>query len=109
MSEYETILVDIVEDWAEITINRPDKLNAINLQVVTDLHAAVDELAKIFHCVDRNGDGEIDEAEFALLLDQLFPDRCDENEQHVKSEFAKADRDNSKASTSTSSRATTTS
>ena len=46
VGEFETLKVEIVEEWAEVTVNRPDKLNAINLQVVRDLHAAVDMLAQ---------------------------------------------------------------
>ena len=44
MSKYETLIVEKKEKWAEITINRPDVLNAINDSVVADLHSALDEL-----------------------------------------------------------------
>jgi len=44
MSKYKTLLVEKKEKWAEITINRPNVLNAINDDVVADLHAALDEL-----------------------------------------------------------------
>ena len=46
MSNYETIQIERVEAWAEITLNRPDVLNAINLQMVEELGRAVDELAQ---------------------------------------------------------------
>ncbi|MCA9319298.1 MAG: enoyl-CoA hydratase/isomerase family protein [Planctomycetes bacterium] len=46
MSTYETLLVDKREGWAEITVNRPEVLNAINLQVVTDLGRALDDLSR---------------------------------------------------------------
>ncbi|MAG54755.1 MAG: enoyl-CoA hydratase [Planctomycetes bacterium] len=45
MSAYETL--EILKDeggWAEVVFNRPDVLNALNLQMVTDLTAALSEL-----------------------------------------------------------------
>src|ERR1041385_7875281 len=39
---YETILTDISENIFTITINRPDKLNALNTQMIHDLVAAFD-------------------------------------------------------------------
>jgi enoyl-CoA hydratase len=38
---YQTLLVDVQDGVATVTINRPDKLNALNDQVVADLRAAV--------------------------------------------------------------------
>jgi enoyl-CoA hydratase len=38
---YQTLLVDVKDGVATVTVNRPDKLNALNDQVVADLHAAV--------------------------------------------------------------------
>ena len=38
---YQTLLVDVKDGVATITVNRPDKLNALNAQVVADLDAAV--------------------------------------------------------------------
>jgi enoyl-CoA hydratase/carnithine racemase len=40
---YETILTDLSESIFTITINRPDKLNALNTQMIHDLIAALDE------------------------------------------------------------------
>jgi enoyl-CoA hydratase len=42
---YETIAVDVAESIATITINRPKSLNALNAQVIAEMHAAVDEIA----------------------------------------------------------------
>jgi Ca2+-binding EF-hand superfamily protein len=58
--------------------------------------AEVDEVAKMFHYFDRDGNGELDRGEFLELLHQLFPDRCDENEAHVETEFRAADKDRSR-------------
>ena len=41
---YQTILFTIENGICTITINRPDKLNALNKQVFTDLDVAVDEV-----------------------------------------------------------------
>jgi len=40
---YETILTDLSENIFTITINRPDKLNALNTQMIHDLIAAFDQ------------------------------------------------------------------
>jgi len=41
---YQTILFTIENGICTITINRPDKLNALNKQVFTDLDAAIDQV-----------------------------------------------------------------
>ena len=41
---YQTILFTIENGICTITLNRPDKLNALNKQVFTDLDAAIDEV-----------------------------------------------------------------
>lgn len=43
---YETLLVDIENNICTITINRPDKLNAINKTVMDELGKAIDEIYK---------------------------------------------------------------
>src|SRR5258707_1583652 len=43
---YETLLVEYSEHVATITINRPDKRNSINTQIVADLQAALDAVEK---------------------------------------------------------------
>jgi enoyl-CoA hydratase len=42
---YQTLLADIENGIFTITINRPDKLNALNKDVFTDLENAVDEIS----------------------------------------------------------------
>ena len=44
-NEFETIDVSVAEGAATITLNRPDKLNAWNLQLGVDLRAAVEDIA----------------------------------------------------------------
>ena len=46
MAEYETITVEVRGAVAILTINRPDKLNALNIQVHTEGVAALDELKR---------------------------------------------------------------
>ena len=41
---YQTILFTVENGICTITINRPDKLNALNAQVFTDLDKAIDEV-----------------------------------------------------------------
>ncbi len=41
---YETLLVNIKDNICTITINRPDKLNALNTKVIEELSAALDEV-----------------------------------------------------------------
>ena len=43
--DYQTLLLEINDGIAFVTINRPDKLNALNDQVMLDLGAAVDQIA----------------------------------------------------------------
>ena len=40
---YETILTDLTDNIFTITINRPDKLNALNTQMIRDLIDAFDQ------------------------------------------------------------------
>lgn len=41
---YELLLLDVADRVATVTINRPDKLNALNAQVLRELSAMLDEL-----------------------------------------------------------------
>ena len=42
---YQTLLVDVTDGVATVTVNRPDKLNALDDAVVAELHAAATTLA----------------------------------------------------------------
>ncbi len=41
---YQTLIIDIENNICQITINRPDKLNALNKDVISELSAALDEV-----------------------------------------------------------------
>ena len=41
---YQTLLIDVKDKVAIININRPDKLNALNAQTITDIENAFEKL-----------------------------------------------------------------
>jgi enoyl-CoA hydratase len=41
---YQTLLLDVKDNIAVVTLNRPDKLNALNAQTIDDLNSVFDEL-----------------------------------------------------------------
>ncbi len=41
---YQTLLLDVKDNIAVVTLNRPDKLNALNAQTINDLNSVFDEL-----------------------------------------------------------------
>ena len=55
-----------------------------------------EELDTMLKRLDKDGSGELDRDEFLCLLNQLFPENCDENETYVDREFAAADADRSR-------------
>lgn len=72
--EYQHILIDREDNIAILTINRPEKLNALNDEVVADISAALDELAADdeVHAVIITGAGEkafVSGADIGMLLD----------------------------------------
>eukprot|EP00928_Gymnodinium_smaydae_P086709 TRINITY_DN71154_c0_g1_i1.p1 TRINITY_DN71154_c0_g1~~TRINITY_DN71154_c0_g1_i1.p1 ORF type:complete len:535 (-),score=55.37 TRINITY_DN71154_c0_g1_i1:204-1781(-) len=55
----------------------------------------LDEVGDMFHYFDKDDSGEIDQHEFLVLLDNLFPEHCEENREHLEVEFAACDTANS--------------
>jgi len=57
---YEHILVDAEEGVGIVTLNRPDKLNAMNRQLSSELHDAVKRMdaAEAIGCIVITGAGE---------------------------------------------------
>lgn len=45
MNNFDTIKIDLQGQICTVTINRPDKLNALNRQVIDELHTAFDQIA----------------------------------------------------------------
>src|SRR5713226_7355317 len=43
---YSTLILEFSGEIAKITLNRPDKRNAINTQMIADLQSALDEIEK---------------------------------------------------------------
>ncbi|MFY8111029.1 MAG: enoyl-CoA hydratase/isomerase family protein, partial [Flavobacterium sp.] len=43
---YENILIELENNIATLTINRPSKLNALNIDTINDLHKAIKTLGK---------------------------------------------------------------
>ena len=43
---YENILIELENNIAILTINRPSKLNALNIDTINDLHKAIKTLGK---------------------------------------------------------------
>eukprot|EP00322_Chrysochromulina_rotalis_P002290 CAMPEP_0115871822 /NCGR_PEP_ID=MMETSP0287-20121206/23090_1 /TAXON_ID=412157 /ORGANISM="Chrysochromulina rotalis, Strain UIO044" /LENGTH=310 /DNA_ID=CAMNT_0003326687 /DNA_START=11 /DNA_END=943 /DNA_ORIENTATION=- len=54
-----------------------------------------DEASDMFGRFDKDRSGELDKEEFLALLNQIFPEHCDENESIMDAEFAHADVDGS--------------
>jgi len=52
-----------------------------------------DEAADMFRFFDKDQSGVLEREEFQALLNNVFPEHCDENEAHLEDEFSRADRD----------------
>ena len=57
---YQTLLLDIKDNIAVVTLNRPDKLNALNEQTISDLDSIFEELKEneLVYVVVLTGSGE---------------------------------------------------
>ena len=57
---YQTLLLDVNDNIAVVTLNRPDKLNALNAQTINDLDSIFDELKEneLVYVVVLTGSGE---------------------------------------------------
>ncbi|MFB3056439.1 MAG: enoyl-CoA hydratase-related protein [Ignavibacteriaceae bacterium] len=57
---YQTLLLDIKDNIAVVTLNRPDKLNALNEQTINDLDSIFEELKEneLVYVVVLTGSGE---------------------------------------------------
>ena len=52
-SEYSNLLVELKESTAVVSINRPDQLNALNIETIDELH-------KAFETLDKNEEVKVD-------------------------------------------------
>ncbi|MBS4041113.1 MAG: enoyl-CoA hydratase/isomerase family protein [Flavobacteriales bacterium] len=57
MKEFENLLVNITNKIGTITINRPDKLNALNKATIAELHDALQTLDQSCHAIIVTGSG----------------------------------------------------
>lgn len=57
MKEFENLLVNITNKIGTITINRPDKLNALNKATIAELHEALQALDQSCHAIIVTGSG----------------------------------------------------
>ncbi|TWI52628.1 enoyl-CoA hydratase [Pseudomonas duriflava] len=75
---YETLLVEVQERVALITLNRPQALNALNAQLINELNQALDELErdKGIGCIVLTGSSKAFAAgaDIKEMADLTFPD-----------------------------------
>jgi enoyl-CoA hydratase len=71
MSAYTTIVYEVAGAIATITLNRPDKLNAVNPQMVKELNAAMDaaEANEAVRAIVLRGEGRAFSAGFDLSVE----------------------------------------
>lgn len=60
-----------------------------------DVDPRFDEACRMFDFFDADKSGELDPDEFLCLLNQVFPEYCEENEARAVEQFAEADSDGS--------------
>ena len=72
---YETIQLEMRDAVCVLTLNRPDRLNALNVQVAHDFKAAVKEaLERGARATDRDGKGkQVREAATSDWIRTLLP------------------------------------
>ena len=70
MSEFESIIYEVADGRARITLNRPDKLNALSLQLQAELSEALWEADndREVHCVIIKGAGRAFSADALAML-----------------------------------------
>ena len=96
---YQTLLLDIKDNIAVVTLNRPDKLNALNEQTINDLDSIFEELKEneLVYVVVLTGSGEkafVAGADIKELnkLDMISAKEFAENGQAVFNKIDKFDK-----------------
>ena len=96
---YQTLLLDVKDNIAVVTVNRPDKLNALNAQTINDLNSVFDELKENeeVYVVVLTGSGEkafVAGADIKELnkLDMISAKEFAENGQGVLNKIEKFDK-----------------
>ena len=94
---YENILVEVEDGVGIITLNRPDKLNAIDRKLKGELHSALDQMEKddVIGCIVITGAGERAFSAGGDIRQQLADDASDakgapETPREDKSSYAVA-------------------
>lgn len=87
MAEYKTLLVDLEDGLLTVSLNRPDKMNAVDPQMLADLTAVFDDAAanEDVRCVLIAGEGRAfcagrdlssakpDEDAYAIITEEINP------------------------------------
>jgi enoyl-CoA hydratase len=88
MSEFESIIYEVERGRARITLNRPEKLNALSLKLQSELNEALWEADnnKAVHCVILRGEGRAFSAGYDLSgADNTVPlSRVESSENHYR-------------------------
>jgi enoyl-CoA hydratase len=96
---YQTLLLEIKDSIAVVTLNRPDKLNALNAQTLKDLDALFDELKEddnisVVILTGSGGKAFVAGADISELnkLDTISAKKFSENGQSVFNKIEKFDK-----------------